>query len=621
MVQTKYVSIRILGVALIVAYHVIFQGYFPNIHGKMGHDYALFLPKLLDGYFWFSTNGLFALPWFTPSFCGGIPLFPDPQSMYYSIPQFLSFFIDPLASVYITVILFALLGYTGFYLLLSRIFLTSPWMAVLGAGLFLFNGFYVHRMIIGHLTYHPFMLIPLLAFFLLRAVPALSTAQRGPRGLHAAMAGILLAYMFQAGMVNVALPAIVSVIIIGLIYEMTCDTQRQFWRRLTSAGGIALALCGAKLVAAMAYLQHFGRDMYQLPGTRTLTDAMLLVLQVLFIAPTTALTDGRLVNVQWGLDRHEFEFGVTFVPLVWLATGGMAVIYRAWTQGVRYRSTPGQWLRLALIAGLLFLPICLNYYTPTWNALLKHIPILRNSASLLRWVSLYIPVVILLTALAGESLLRVRAYSPYAPYAVGASLTVVVMLNMLTDRQFYHAQTYVPDQILQAYYEFQQGRVPGITNIAVYTDPLGRAIMPQRRNDTFVQGSSQLLCYEPLFGYRLEKFPIKTLHVGPVLVGDEGYLNLKNPACYVYPLDNACAPGDHFLVEQLEIATAFSAYKPIPFRLPIWQRAAHVLNLFAIVCIARTLLVSGCQRCSEWWKSQRESRGKREKPARGCHLQ
>jgi hypothetical protein len=262
-------------------------------------------------------------------------------------------------------------------------------------------------------------------------------------------------------MVNVALPALVSVIIIGLIYEMTCDTQGQFWRRLTSAGGIALALCGAKLVAAMAYLQHFGRDMYQLPGTRTLTDAVLLVLQVLFIAPTTALTDGRLVNVQWGLDRHEFEFGVTFV-LSGVSNSGMAVIYRAWTQGVRYRSTPGQWLRLALIAGLLFLPICLNYYTPTWNALLKHIPILRNSASLLRWVSLYIPVVILLTALAGESLLRVRAYSPYAPYAVGASLTVVVMLNMLTDRQFYHAQTYVPDQILQAYYGSSRAGYQGL---------------------------------------------------------------------------------------------------------------------------------------------------------------
>ena len=621
MVQRKYVSIHVLGVVLIVAYHLIFRDYFPNIHGKMGHDYALFLPKLLDGYFWFSANGLFALPWFTPSFCGGIPLFPDPQSMYYSIPQFLSFLIDPLTSVYITVLLFAILGYTGFYLLLRRVFLTSPWIAVLGAGFFLFNGFYVHRMIIGHLTYHPFMLIPLLAFFLLRAVPALPTAQQGPRGWHAALAGILLAYMFQAGMVNVVLPAIVSVIIIGLIYEVACDTRGPFWLRLTTAGGIALALCSAKLVAASAYLQHFGRDMYQLPGAQTLTDALLLVFQLLFIAPITAHTDGRLVNVQWGLDRHEFEFGVTFLPLVWLAAGGIAVIYRAWTPGGRSPSTPRQWLRLALIAGLLFLPICLNYYTPTWNALLKHIPILKNSTSLFRWVSLYIPVVILLTALAGESLLRIRAYSPYAPYAVGASLTVVVMLNMLTDRQFYHAQTYDPGQILQAYYEVQLGRVPEITHIAVYTDPLGRAIMPQRRNDTLVQGSSQLLCYEPLFGYRLEKFPIKTLQLGPVLVGHEGHLNLKNPVCYVYPLDNACAPGDHFSVEQLAIAATFSAYKPIPFRLPIWQSAAHVLNLCAIVYIAGTLLVSGRQRCSDWWRSQRESMDKREKAGRGDHLQ
>ena len=60
-----------------------------------------------------------------------------------------------------------------------------------------------------------------------------------------------------------------------------------------------------------------------------------------------------------------------------------------------------QWFRIALIGGLL-LPICLNYYTPTWNAILKHLPILKNSTSLIRWISLYIPVVIVLTALAGQ---------------------------------------------------------------------------------------------------------------------------------------------------------------------------------------------------------------------------
>ncbi len=597
--------IVLAALALIVSYHMIFQQFFPNIHGKMGHDYALFLPKLLDGYFWFSTNGIFAIPWFTPSFCGGIPLFPDPQSIYYSVPQFLSFVFDPVTSVHMTVMLFAVLGFLGFYILLQRVFQTGAWLALLGGGLFLFNGFYIHRMLIGHLTYHPFMLIPLLTFFLLRsgAAPPLQGATR--LMFDGVAAGIILAYMFQAGMVNVTLPAIGSVIILGLVYEALHNRTVRFGLRLIWAGGIAVACCSAKLVAAMAYLRYFGRDMYKLPGTQTLTDAVLIALHSLFIAPALALANEMLVNVQWGLDRHEFEFGVTFVPLVWLCGGTIAMLNRVRQRGMSCQYLHKHWPRIAIIGGLLFLPICLNYYTPTWNAILKHLPILKNSTSLIRWMSLYIPVAILFTALAGAVLLR----SPTSQlYAVVASLATVVILNVCTDRQFYHAQSYDPRQIVTAYNDVQrQGRSPGITHIVMYADQTGRGIMPQGRNDVLVQGGSQLLCYEPLFGYALEKFPIRTLRPGSVLAVREGYLNLKHPVCYVYPVENACEPGEHFLVDQQEVAKAFSAYKQISFRLPVWQKTANVFNLLAVVGSAGVLLVSGAAHCRRWWKSPRES--------------
>ena len=129
--------------------------------------------------------------------------------------------------------------------------------------------------------------------------------------------------------------------------------------------------------------------------------------------------------------------------------------------------------------------------------------------------------------------------------------------------------------------------------------------MPQGRNDVLVQGGSQLLCYEPLFGYALEKFPIGTLRPGSVLAVRAGYLNLKNPVCYVYPLENACEPGEHFLVDQQEVAKAFSTYKPIPFRLPAWQKAANVFNLLTLVGSGGVLLVAGAASCRRWWKSRR----------------
>jgi hypothetical protein len=410
--------------------------------------------------------------------------------------------------------------------------------------------------------------------------------------------------MFQAGMVNVTLPAIGSVIILGLVYEVIHKTVR-FGLRLIRAGGIAVACCSAKLVAAMAYLHYFGRDMYKLPGTQTLADAVLIALHSLFIAPAFTIAEEMLVNVQWGLDRHEFEFGVTFVPLIWLCGGSIALLNRVRQRGISCQYLHQHWLRIAIIGSLLFLPICLNYYSPPWNAILKHLPILKNSTSLIRWISLYIPVVILFTVLAGAALLR---SSTSHSSIVVASLATVVLLNVLTDRQFYHNQSYDPRQIVMAYNDVQRhGRSPGITHIVMYADQTGRGIMPQGRNDVLVQGGSQLLCYEPLFGYALEKFPIRTLHPGSILAVREGYLNLKNPACYVYPLENACEPGEHFFVDQQEVAKAFSAYKPLPFRLPAWQKAANVFNLLAVVGSGGVLLVAGGASYRCWWKSRRKS--------------
>ena len=50
------------GGILVGCFHRIFAPFYPNLQGKLGHDYALFLPKLLDGYFWYRANGLLAVP-------------------------------------------------------------------------------------------------------------------------------------------------------------------------------------------------------------------------------------------------------------------------------------------------------------------------------------------------------------------------------------------------------------------------------------------------------------------------------------------------------------------------------------------------------------------------------
>ena len=56
------------------------------VAGLIGHDYYHQLARFYIGAFHFWQNGL-AVP-HSAALCGGLPFFADPQSAYYSLPQF-----------------------------------------------------------------------------------------------------------------------------------------------------------------------------------------------------------------------------------------------------------------------------------------------------------------------------------------------------------------------------------------------------------------------------------------------------------------------------------------------------------------------------------------------------
>ena len=586
-----------LGAGLLAAFSLLFLRYFPNSHGAVGNDYSLGFSQLLDGVYWVQNNGLSAIEWFSPSWCGGAPSFPEPVNGFFSLPQWLMFVMNPLAAVWLTIFLFALAGLTGMYGLLRYVFRTSQAAAWLASAVFLFNGFYLSRMWVGHLGFHSFMLVPLSAALLL--VPAGAGANFIRRHCYAVLAGLIFAYMLMSAMTSEILPVGLALCMIASLYSLVRKDPSPFLPRAVGAVLIGVGIGAAKLAAAAAFLAQFPRDKYPLGGADSVLHSASLALQAIFFLPPEELLHRVWLHPVFDLERHELEYGVTVIPPILLAAAAVLYFRRTPLRGIRMG-----WRRALILAALVCLcalPVLLNFYSPGWNQFLKHVPLFSSFSSNVRFYSSYIPLAALAAALSLDAISpRVVVRNSLA--ALGIAL--VLLWNFSLDRSFYDNQQYDPRPIMAAYAQaVDHGPVP-IQFVGAFVDARGAPALALNRNDLIVVGGSQLVCYYPEFGYRLEYFPRKSLHGGSIFEEHDGVLNLKNPACYVYPQENGCAPGDHFRLDQREAAERFAHREPFAFAISARQKAADVLSVATILGVVAWLLLAVvppmCRRRGRW---------------------
>lgn len=560
-------------------YHKIFGGFFPLSNGNVGNDFSYFLPSLIDGYFWSQNNGAFSTQWFTPGFCGGLPAFANPQSINYSIPQWLTLFVSPLTAVYSTLLIFAVVGFIGCFLLLYKSFRLSFSIAILGGCLFAFNGFYSQHLLVGHLSFHAFMLTPLLAYFLLKASGKNFDKTSLPsHALNISIAAILLAYMIYSAAV-ILMPAIlICIIAIALIHHFMFNSARRFWPYFIAAGIVSSALSAAKLSAAFAFMSNFPREYYPLPGANSLSELFAIIFEGLFIGPRAETTG--IVNKSWQLGQQEFDFGISIIPLLLLILSLVLV----WQH--RSRLIPNikrYWLSGLALVLLLSIPLVINIYSPSWHELLKQTPLLKNSSNLFRWLAVYIPIVILISCIGFDRLIKQKKLKLII---VLFAIPIAITQHILLDRQYYADQTYSPEAIEQAYNHYsQRGTPPTIQRNKLFVDEQKRIYMPQERNDVLVHSESPMTCYEPLFGYRLEKFPMRPLRPGLINKIYNDHYNFKNPACYVFNEANACQPGEHFRSDQAQQLDNLRHYRPFEFKLPLWQWVSNAISLSTLAIL------------------------------------
>jgi hypothetical protein len=568
----------LLVLAALGVYLWIFLPYLPTSGAHWGHDYALHLPNLLAGYFWFQQNGLLEAPWFSPAQCAGVPFLADLNVAYYTLPQWATFAFGPVGAIRLTFVLFAALGAAGSFVLLRGSFGATPWAAATTAVLFLCSGFFTYRMLVGHLTFHPFTLTPWLAWAFLAVRKNVWQTM-----LSTCAAALMFAYMFHAGMVHAIPPVAIAVAVILLLHGQLHGHRRGPWLLFASAALLSLALGAQRMAAALAFLQQFPRDEYALPGFHSLLAELRVVLLSLFWRTPDELAQ-PLLNLNLPLDRHEWEYGLGPAAALLLLAGAVRV-----AKGTRLAVSA--WLVTVAIVVALALPLALNWHQPAWHAFLKSQPLLGSSSSLVRWYVLYVPLVALWAGLAFDVVI------PAAPWRARAAALIAaatLVWNWTADRSYYAAQTYDPGVMQRAWQAVDAGApLPAVTNLSVRVDKDNSLAVPLERNDDIARGYSQLLCYQPMFGYGLERLRFGELRPGPALAElPDGTLNLKNPACYVFPAANACAPGDHFRREQREEAARFLRYQPFAFQRPVSQTFADAVTIAALLLIFAALAVA-----------------------------
>lgn len=531
---------------------------------RIGLDYSYFLPWLMSGYYWFLHNGL-AIPWFSPAFCAGIPHFANPQSMYYSLPQLLTVFTDPMTSVIITVWVFGFIGFAGMWLLAS-LYTRSPAICAFAALAFGLNDMYLWRMYVGHFSFHAMMLMPLVCYLLLKPEAPMK------RWLDALLAGVLLAYFIQSGCSVLVVP--VGACLILVLFAMSRGME--VWQRFAVALAVALLLSVVKLVAVYYFMAQFPRSLYTLPGTRSILASIELTLRGLFWPPGQKLINQMVTNRDFAISAVEMNYSVGLVPVyVVLACGFDLLRQRHWPRPT------WKWLPIGL---LLCLPIVLDVHQPAWDHFLKSLPYFANVSTLFRWNLIYLlPAILLCVRLMEMTAGAERTVAPIAALAVIPAALIYAPHGL---------QLYSPAPIVAAWHRAHVTRqVPPIRRLKVSLVD-GERLSTLNADNDFLQGSSQIVCNEPMFGYRLEKFRFDQVFHGPVFAARAGGYNFYLPQCFLFPEQNQCRKGDRFSLNQRRQLLEFTHYRAFPFRMPMVQKIAIWVSYVSFILS----LAFGCAR-------------------------
>ena len=535
----------------------------------VGHDYRYFIPRLIDTNLHIRLNGL-SIQWYTPSFGGGLPAFPNPQHLEYSIVQLFSLFINPWSAILLTTAGISFLGYYFFYKFLNERLALDWKSSTLGAMFFLGNGFYIEHMIVGQLGYQLFPLGALLLYFLFNR-------ENKPLINSIIIALVAAMIIYQAGfylIIILSLSLGVALPIIYLYRPALIDSRRIVLTTLFSIF-LCLLLTSAKLHAVFALMSRFPRqifDSYNVGIIQAVFGLLAQLFGVMVLAPllilkgqNTDLLSGALSNITGAVyGIWEIDTGISPVLIAFLLAG-LARFLVSLRESTKRRFEASYVRALLLLFFAVWMIVELTFAKGWVYSLIRDLPVLRSLHVNVRFASaLIMPLILVGAFLINRFFLE---HPKSSIFSISSFCTMAALLSYFFLSREIHSREFN----VFSNNETQNAVISPIIQISNIGDW-----------DVFAEHASSYRPYEPLFGYSIETFT-PTIHVGSVFEEENGYFNMTNPSSLVFPEINNSYPFERIKTSERKKLETFLLRKQPSWKIPNLQKFLDILSLSTLI--------------------------------------
>jgi hypothetical protein len=566
---------------------------------KVGDDYSLALPSLLDSALHFRVAGP-SIQWYTPSFGGGLPAYPNPNNAVFSLWTVLTLLVQPFQAVIIAVILFILVGGVSAYTLFRRVMKLNWSASILGAVFFSANGFMMSRLAIGHMGYQAF---PLLSVFLVLLLDGSI-----PVSIAGLVFSLLVVFLVQqAGYFLIVVFGLSLLITFPLFYIYRPALIS--WKRIVAiiglGGGVGLVLSLSKLSAVYSFMRFFPRQVIDTYQTTTLKGLLSIVLQLageMNLAPLIVLIGGKLEYLRGymislsGGSYGYWEFDMSMTPVaLGIILAGVYQFIRKPKSRAGWFTTDRKWLAWILLVFFTWLTVEFTLAKGLVYPLLEKLPILSSMHVNMRFAAAFImPLSIVAVIIYNKWSSGLSTRRKWYFFSMVDSLALLPLgIYFLFNSQLI-ARDYNITESQQVYAEIASGDPMIITGIASDIS----------NTDAMLLHESNLQPYEPIFGYFLEAFHPE-IHAGSVWDISGGYYNMTNPSGYVFPEINNTRPFERIPVSQQAELLAFTKHGQPDWKIPVYQQVLDWVSGLSFLVVVCVLLAYGVIKLAGKFRARR----------------